>query len=314
MEIELATLPSVLIRAPEGEPVRLFPGALIGRSSRADLRISHPGVSEAHGMISQRGRALFLLGLRGAFHLVGRRAPQRDLALEPGQEIRLANDVTLTVLEVDVPPATLYVRVGELVHELLANENSLLKEPTLRWEEGASEAALVCIFTDGETWWARIGRESRPVFPGEEIQVCALVLTLFEGQPVGTEPTRAPGRLLGAISITATSWKEGKKPRQASVEVEHGGITRPLKPAQALIFWALAFVDQQSQAPFHWKKAAELAIPECDAKTWSIYIARLKAELDEMGLPSEALIAHSNGYYRLRLRPGVDRVDMRSLA
>lgn len=264
-------------------------------------------------MISQRGQALFLLGLRGAFRLSSKRAPQRDIALAPGQEILLASDISLTVIEVDMPQATLYVRAGELVHELRSNESSLLTSPELHWEEGILEAAIVCLFTDGDTWWARIGQESRPVFPGEEIFVGALVLTLFEGRPLGMEPTMAPGKMLHPISITATSWKEEKKPRQASAEVTQNGVSTQLRPAQALILWALACVEQQSQAPFHWKRAADLAIPECDARTWSIYLARLKAELDEMGLPSDTLIAHSNGYYRLRLRPGIDSLVVRDL-
>src|SRR5688572_12986358 len=90
----------VALRMADGTVVKLSPGALIGRLSSADLRFAEPTVSEAHALVSLRGRELKLLALRRWFEVGGHRLS--ELSLAAGQHIHLAEHIVLVVEEVHV--------------------------------------------------------------------------------------------------------------------------------------------------------------------------------------------------------------------
>lgn len=88
------------IRAPSGEVLALGHGALIGRLWSAELHVNDARVSEAHAMVSLRGRDVRLLALRGRFQVDGRWLS--DVVLAPGMVIGLAKGLELEVVAVHV--------------------------------------------------------------------------------------------------------------------------------------------------------------------------------------------------------------------
>ena len=99
----------VLVRlwTPAGELCELSSGSIIGRLRSASLVVEDPRVSEAHALVSSRGDELRLLALRGRFLVDD--TPRTEVALAPGQRVRLAEGLELRVVEVALPAAVLGV-------------------------------------------------------------------------------------------------------------------------------------------------------------------------------------------------------------
>lgn len=74
----------------------------------AELHITDARVSEAHAMISLRGRDVRLLALRGRFAMRG--TTLSDVVLQPGMRIALATGLELQIVAVRVPEAVLALR------------------------------------------------------------------------------------------------------------------------------------------------------------------------------------------------------------
>ena len=83
----------VRLRLSSGQTAVLGPGDLVGRLSGASLQIDDGRVSEAHAMVSLRGRELKLLGLRGVFAVDGK--PTDEVVLAEELAIELAPGVDL---------------------------------------------------------------------------------------------------------------------------------------------------------------------------------------------------------------------------
>jgi hypothetical protein len=148
---ERAAISFVDLLLPDGDRVRLSPGAVIGRVSWAEVRFADPRVSEAHAMVSLRGRQLKLLALRRWFEVGGKRCS--EVVLAPGQRITLAPEVTLVVEAVSVESRVLALAgIEPEPCELSASVHSLVEEgEALRLEPGFVPDALahVCSSTDG---------------------------------------------------------------------------------------------------------------------------------------------------------------------
>ena len=67
-----------------GTEYALAPGALVGRAAGAACLVSDAGVSEAHALLSLRGRQFLLLSLRGALVVQGE--SETDVPLTEGLE------------------------------------------------------------------------------------------------------------------------------------------------------------------------------------------------------------------------------------
>ncbi|MEQ1502939.1 MAG: hypothetical protein ABMB14_11950 [Myxococcota bacterium] len=124
----------VRVGLPDGRSVRLAPGAVIGRLSSAELRFSDPNVSEAHALVSLRGRQLKLLALRRWFEVGGQRV--NEVVLAVGQHLQLAPGVVLAVEEVYVAPGVLALaglddapyELSAAVHSLVRRDGALIAE------------------------------------------------------------------------------------------------------------------------------------------------------------------------------------------
>jgi hypothetical protein len=149
------SLSYVQLRLPDDQVVQLGPGSLIGRLSSAELRFTDPNVSEAHALVSLRGRELKLLALRRWFEVGGKRLS--ELALAPGQRIHLAPDVVLTVEAVHVSPTLLaLVGVGPEPVELSASVHAIVRgEDGLQLEVGYQPEALAHVSSSTDGWVLR---------------------------------------------------------------------------------------------------------------------------------------------------------------
>jgi hypothetical protein len=134
-------------------------GGVIGRMAGAALRLRDARVSEAHALVSLRGRTLKLLALRRWFTVDGERAS--EVELQAGQRLALAPGVELDVLEVHVADVTLGldglaggpVELQAPVYGLVEGPEGLRAEATWRPDavaHVASTASGWCLELDGE--------------------------------------------------------------------------------------------------------------------------------------------------------------------
>jgi hypothetical protein len=72
-------LPEVRLRLPDEQIVAAGPGAIIGRSHTAEVRIDDGRVSEVHAYVSLRASQLVLLALRGRVRSGERDTPRLEL-------------------------------------------------------------------------------------------------------------------------------------------------------------------------------------------------------------------------------------------
>lgn len=94
----------MLLRGPGGTLCWLAPGAVIGRSETAGLRLTDPRVSEMQAYVSLREEGLVLRALKGM--LKGRSGRRAEIVLAPGQRIFIARGLALEVLAVHRPIST----------------------------------------------------------------------------------------------------------------------------------------------------------------------------------------------------------------
>ncbi len=138
---------------PDGRSVTVTPGTIVGRLVTAGCRVADPRVSEAHALVSLRGRGLHLLSLRGELRLDGH--PVDTVALATGQRVELAEGLALTVGQVEVPVSVLAVQVddGPAV-ELSSAVYSLVAG---RLVVGYVPGAAAWVWSDGEAWSLSVG-------------------------------------------------------------------------------------------------------------------------------------------------------------
>ena len=99
--------PHARLRLPDGSLAELGHGDLIGRLSTAALHLDDARISEAHAMVSNRGREMKLLALRGRFMVEGKSAS--DVALRDGMRITLAPGLEIDVVSVTTPSSVMLV-------------------------------------------------------------------------------------------------------------------------------------------------------------------------------------------------------------
>ncbi len=140
----------------EEQVTRVAPGGIIGRLATAALRIDDSRVSEAHALVSRRGRDLKLLALRRWFEVDGERAS--EVALSTGQHIRLAPGVTLVVEDVMLATTGLVVLgCAQGPVELERGVYSIVRQGDgIQMEPGYVSEALGRVWSTGVGWAGRL--------------------------------------------------------------------------------------------------------------------------------------------------------------
>jgi len=177
---------TVEFKLPNGELRALGHGDLIGRLWSAELQLNDGRVSEAHAMVSNRGRDLRLLALRGRFAVNGKTLS--NLILRPGQIIAFASDLQLEVTRVEVPEAVLALQAPRVAKQILNGVTSIYGGARPRLVSGWDSEASDVVWPTGDGWMR--GRDNpSALLPGDTWEVNGVAFRAVEERTQGARPT-----------------------------------------------------------------------------------------------------------------------------
>ncbi len=296
--------PWARLRTEQGRSFTLAPGSLVGRAPTAACRIEDPRVSEAHAMLSLRGRELHLLALRGSLRVDG--VSEDDLPLVQGMRIELAPGLGLDVEALSLPERVLGLRVGgQPVQELSAPIHSLVLEPSAELVPRFIEDAPMQAWSTSEGWSLRLGSEpvQRVRAGGSwrlgELPIQAVELSLEQASALSTQG-RSHGYAPLRLILRTTSvhlHREGRAPAVIT------GLS-----AQAICELA------EMGVPAPWEAVArQLWRDDPDRYTlrnrWDRVLRRLRASLEQAGVREDLVRADGHGNIELVLLPRDELVD-----
>lgn len=289
----------------QGNPPRqitLGHGALIGRLETAALQLDDAAVSEAHALVSLRKGGLQLLALRRRFQVGGQWVS--EVALAPGLQIGLTEQITLVVQELGLPDAILGICWGDQRVPLLHDAATVVfePEPEVRWT--LDQAAALKMWRVGDTWRVQIPGE--PVedlraprtwtLNGVEIEVRWIPLTHAAGS--ATVSPQDPIRMV-LFYDTLHLHAEGRP-----VMVVGGNPARLVSELHA------------AGVPMSWQAVASELWGDSDdehvvRKRLDAMLGRFRTKLARGGFRTDLVRASGNGLLELRLAPR-DVVEDRS--
>ena len=131
-----------------GESAGLGPGDINGRLRSAALTIADARISEAHAMVSLRGRELMLLALRGRLAVDGEQ--RSKVVLREGLRVHLAPDFGVSVDELVLPETVTAIEGDGLPRQHLTTVASLFVHPRPRLVSRYDGSAAAWIWSTGE--------------------------------------------------------------------------------------------------------------------------------------------------------------------
>lgn len=291
-------LPEVRLRLPDDQIVAAGPGAIIGRSHTAEVRIDDGRVSEVHAYVSLRASQLVLLALRGRVRCGERDTPRLELAA--GQRIELAAGVAIDVVEVTLPEQVLALEADGVSRQVLLGVTSVMTRPAPHLAAGYLADAGALVWSDGLAWRVRVaGQRVRPLRAGDVLTVDGVAFRAVAvpgaGAAVLETVPRAGGDRLRVVS------------RFDSVQVWREGAAAPClltgRPAR-LVSELLAL-----GGPVRWDVLAQELWPgDVDPATLrhrlDITLLKTRRLLVAAGLRRDLVTSHRNGWLELLLYPG----------
>lgn len=292
----------VRLLAPGGQTAVLGPGDLIGRLASAALQLDDGRISEAHAMVSLRGRELRLLGLRGLFAVSGQ--PTDDAVLKPGMIFQPAPGLDVLVEEVVLPEEVLALEGDGLPRQLLLGAVSLCTRPQVALLPRHRSDADAVFWDTGEGWRVRVGNDPpKNLMPGDKLHVNgrefrAVTVPLSSA---GKPPTRLDGAHSPPLRIVTHF-------DTVHIHVEGGSVVA-LDGIAARILSELAALG----GPAEWSVIAGEIWPEEEdriylRRRWDVSLARLRRKLRESRVRPDLIRAGGTGQVELLLRTG-DRVE-----
>lgn len=288
----------VRMRSPDGQTHALGPGDIIGRLATAALHLDDARVSEAHAMISLRGRELKLLALRGLFAVDG--TPKEEVVLQAGMSLELARGVALHIEEVVLPEALLAIEGGGLPRQVLAGTASLVLKPRPALLPRYQGEAAAHIWDNGERWRIRIGAEpARDLVPGDswELEGRTFRVLRVDLEHGGQIPTQLDGAIHPRLRIVAAF---------DTVHIQIDG-----KPVLALDGISARIISELVAVggPSSWDViAGQIWSDEPDRaqlrRRWDISVARLRRKLREARVRPDLVRAGGTGQVELFLCSG----------
>ena len=289
----------VRFRTPDGDSHELSHGDFIGRLWSAGLQLRDPRVSEMHAMVSLRGSAFRLLGLRG--RLAVGATQQTDIALAVGQHIAFADGLALEVEDIVLPDSVLALEGDGLPRQALANTMSLVIAGHVELVAGFHPRAAAVIWSDGDRWTLNIANERRELAIGDAFRV-------------GAREFRAVPLELSASGTTATLASGVATPLHIvchydTVHIHRDGA-RPLAldGVSARIVSELVAVGQ----PIGWEALAREVWDDGTTamlrKRWDVTLVRLRKKLRDVGIRGDLLRHDGNGNVELFLERS-DTID-----
>ncbi|MCO4747619.1 MAG: FHA domain-containing protein [Proteobacteria bacterium] len=287
---------SVEIRVPSGETVSLGHGALIGRLWSADLQLNDARISEAHAMISLRGRDVQLLALRGRFAVDGRTVSK--VVLRAGMVIALAANLEIEVLSVRVPDTVLAVEAAGMARQVLSGVTSIFGKPRPRVVAGWHPDASDYVWPTGVAW---LREPSTPIAPGDTWQVDGVEFRAIEERVGGVDAT------VGEVSFD--------RPLTIIARYDTVHVVRQDEPVVVISGHMARVISDlvTAGAPISWQDLAEGIWGAKDKdllrRRWDMQLVRLRQKLRNNGVRQDLLRADGSGLLDLVLGPGDKAVD-----
>jgi len=289
----------VRLRLPDGTARELGHGDLIGRLPSAALHIDDARVSEAHALISLRGRELKLLALRGRFAI--EQKPMAEVVLREGLTIWIARDLSLVVDEVVLPDAVLALEGDGLARQVLSGVCSLTTTPRPALIPRYVGDASAWIWSVGEAWRIRLAKQDpRPLAVGD---VFVVDDRRFEVMAVTLEHAgHAQTHALGAVSV----------PLRLVANYDTAHIHRAGEPAVALTGISARILGElvACGAPVSWRSVAVEIWSEADhdnhqlRRKWDINLARLRRKLKDARIRPNLVRSDRTGNVEIFLADG----------
>lgn len=291
--------PHAVLQDSLGRHHILRPGNLIGRAVMAACRLDEPRISEAHAMLSLRGE-LRLLALRGALLLDG--VEDDDFPLRVGQEITLAEGVSLHVVEVVLPEQVLALQIRGEVWPLRATNYSLLLEPQIQLIPRYLPTAAARVWSAAEGWLLQIGdAPARMIRPGRIWRVDAesIEAILIETRQLSAAATVGRPEPLRLVVRFTTVHVHRPRREPALIDGLPGRLLSELALSGAPVPWEPMARAIWSDEPNRHKLR----------KRWDRVRQRLTALLRDNGIREDLVRTDNSGNFEVLLLPGDEMVD-----
>lgn len=296
--------PSVQIQLPDASERRLPAGGILGRLATAAVRVDDPRISEAHLLLSLRGRQLKLLALRGPMK-IGTRLVTEATATA-GMRVHLAPDYAMQITAVELPSEILGLTgLGALPAELSADVASIRVAPP-ELVAGYIPDAPAHVVSDAEGWRLCLpGEPPRRLRAGDRFSVEGLALqaVLVPVDSTGQADTRRASGMALPLRLVA---------RYETVHIEREG-----KPTVVLRGLSARIVTElvRFEAPTPWVWIAreiwkeEAKDRDLLRKRWDRNLTTLRRQLRERGVRGDLVRPDGHGNVELVLREGDTVVD-----
>lgn len=290
------------LRLPDGSSHELGHGAIIGRLWSAGLSLSDGRISEAHAMVSLRGQELKLLALRGRFAVDG--SPRSSLVLSAGQEIQLAEGLSLFVEEVVLPSSVFAIEGDDLPRVAVSGVCSLRTRPRPEVVPGFDPTAAAHLWSDGDAWVLSVDGAQRSVQPGDT-------------WTLGEFAFRAVSIALQTAGRSATAVAGGVAP-PVRLEARHDTVHMHVEGRESIVLAGLAgrLVSElvSFDAPVPWRVLAGEVWPDEDDDDYlrrrlDTNLSRLRKRLRDAGIRSDLVRSDGYGNVELFRHPGDEVLD-----
>lgn len=290
---------------PDGSMAIATHGDLVGRLSTAAIHLDDARVSEAHAMVSLRGRELKLLALRGRFAVDGKTITEAILAT--GMSIEIAGGLCLEVNDVLLPDEVLSIQAEGIPRQVLGGVCSITARPRPRIHRRYLPDAAVHIWNIGTEW--RIKREGQPPSPlmaGDNWIVNGI---RFEAVPipldrVSQHETRLKGGIRAPIRLVAM-YDSVHIHRENHVAIALGGISARIL-SELVSFGGPT--DWELLAREIWRDPLNR---HALRKKWDVNLSRLRSKLRAAKIRGDLIRADGTGKLELLLHDG-DEVEDRT--
>lgn len=257
-------------------------GEFIGRSGAAALTIDDPRISEAHAMVSLRGRGLEVLALRGKLRVRGNRVYEAKLSANVSLE--LAPEFFVTCVDIILPEHVLALDFAGLPRVVLTSTLTLYTEPEPRVRRGFDPRSAATIWNMDGQWRIQISSHKLQHLEGGEtfeLGQNTLSVTRVPVQSAGLEKTmRSSPVLMQAHGGSVKVWREQKDECPIVVSGVPGKIGAVLLEAGGSLNWRVVVGrvwpgDQSTEAALRGRFDAG--------------VRRLRERLVQLGLPPETV-------------------------
>jgi len=283
----------VRLRLPDDRLVDAVPGDLVGRMPTAAVRLNDPRISEAHALISLRGRHMRLLALRGRFAVLG--TVTSDVVLTSGLVVQFAPGLDLVVVAVTLADSVIGFEGPRAARQILPPVASLYTA-TGAVVPGFAPDASALLWVSGRALHLRVlGRPDAALAPEDTFELDGGVYRTVSIARANTLATERGGDLDAPLLIVL---------RFDSVHIHREGTVTAISGLPARLLTELGLIG----VPVEWRTLARLLWPEEAAEDGALrsrfdrVLARLRQSLREAKTRPD--LARTDGSGRLELLLG----------